>query len=41
MTFVFNRAIAAASGNPTSRDVSGDGSAVLYERRRETIDRAP
>ena len=36
----FHRAIAAASGNPTLATLVEMVSAVLYERRRETIDRA-
>jgi len=36
----FHRAIAAASGNPTLGTLVEMVSAVMYERRRETIDRA-
>jgi len=36
----FHRAVAAASGNPTLATLVEMVSAVMYERRRETIDRA-
>jgi GntR family transcriptional repressor for pyruvate dehydrogenase complex len=36
----FHRAVATASGNPTLATLVEMVSAVLYERRRETIDRA-
>src|SRR5262245_44773816 len=36
----FHRAVAAASGNPTLASLVEMVAAVMYERRRETIDRA-
>jgi GntR family transcriptional regulator, transcriptional repressor for pyruvate dehydrogenase complex len=36
----FHRAVAAASGNPTLATLVEMVSAILYERRRDTIDRA-
>jgi GntR family transcriptional repressor for pyruvate dehydrogenase complex len=36
----FHRAVAAASGNPTLATLVEMVSAILYERRRETIERA-
>src|SRR5215813_1549777 len=36
----FHRAVAAASGNPTLATLVEMVSAILYERRRQTIDRA-